>query len=55
VVSNVQGRVFVVFKVFKNRVLRRIVGPKEGRGTGGWRELHNEMVCDLYFPNIVAY
>ena len=43
------------FKVFKNRVLRMIFGPKEERVTGGWRELHNETLCGLYLPNILAY
>jgi hypothetical protein len=28
-------------RVFENRVLRRIFGPKRDEGTGGWRELHN--------------
>jgi hypothetical protein len=29
-------------KVFENRVLRRIFGPKRDEETGGWRRLHNE-------------
>jgi hypothetical protein len=29
-------------RVFENRVLRRIFGPKRGGVTGGWRKLHNE-------------
>jgi hypothetical protein len=29
-------------RVFENRVLRRIFGPKEGEIIGGWRKLHNE-------------
>jgi hypothetical protein len=29
-------------RVFENRVLRRIFGPKRGEVTGGWRKLHNE-------------
>ena len=29
-------------RVFENRVLRRIFGPKRDKGTGEWRELHNE-------------
>jgi hypothetical protein len=29
-------------KVFENRVLRRIFGPKRDEVTGGWRKLHNE-------------
>jgi hypothetical protein len=41
-------------RVFKNRVLRRIFGPKRDEITGEWRELHNEELNDLYCsPNIV--
>jgi hypothetical protein len=29
-------------KVFENRVLRRIFGPKRGEMAGGWRIMHNE-------------
>jgi hypothetical protein len=29
-------------RVFVNRVLRRIFGPKRDEETGGWRKLHNE-------------
>jgi hypothetical protein len=28
------------FRVFENRVLRRIFGPKTDEVTGGWRKLH---------------
>jgi hypothetical protein len=34
--------------VFENRVLRRICGPESDEVTGGWRELHNEELHDLY-------
>jgi hypothetical protein len=34
-------------RVFENRVLRRIFGPKRDEVTGGWRELHNEELRDL--------
>jgi hypothetical protein len=30
-------------EVFKNRVLRRIFGPKRDEKVRGWRKLHNEL------------
>jgi hypothetical protein len=40
-------------RVFENRVLRRIFGPKRDEATGEWRRLHNEELNDLYSsPNI---
>jgi hypothetical protein len=35
-------------RVFENRVLRGIFGPKRDEMTGGWRKLHNEDVHNLY-------
>jgi hypothetical protein len=35
-------------RVFENRVLRRILGPKRNEVTGEWRKLHNEKLNDLY-------
>jgi hypothetical protein len=41
-------------RVFENRVLRRISGPKRDEVTGGWRKLHNEELHGLYSsPSIV--
>ena len=41
-------------RVFENRVLRKIFGPKRDEVTGEWRKLHNEELNDLYsLPNIV--
>jgi len=40
-------------RVFENRVLRRIFGPKRDEVTGEWRKLHNEELNDLNCsPNI---
>jgi hypothetical protein len=33
-------------RVFENRVLRRIFGPKRDEVVGGWRKLHNEELHD---------
>jgi hypothetical protein len=35
-------------RVFENKVLRRIFGPKRDEVTGEWRKLHNEELRDLY-------
>ena len=41
-------------RVFENRVLRRIFGPKRDKVTGEWRKLHNEELNNLYSsPNTV--
>jgi hypothetical protein len=40
-------------KVFENRMLRRIFGPRRDEVTGEWRKLHNEELNGLYCsPNI---
>ena len=41
-------------RVFENRMLRRIFGPRRDELTGEWRKLHNEELDDLYpSPSIV--
>jgi hypothetical protein len=41
-------------RVYENKVLRRIFGPKRDEVTGGWRKLHNEELRDLYSsPSII--
>jgi hypothetical protein len=40
-------------RVFENRVLRKIFGPKREED-GSWRKLHNAELLNLYSsPNIV--
>jgi hypothetical protein len=41
-------------RVFENRVLRRIFGPKKDEVTREWRKLHNKELHDLYSsPSII--
>jgi hypothetical protein len=41
--------------VLENRVLRIISGPKRDEITGGWKNLHNEELRNLYSsPNIIG-
>jgi hypothetical protein len=41
-------------RVFENRVLRRIFGPKTDEVTRGWRKLHNEELHNMYSsPSII--
>ena len=42
-------------RVFDNRVLRRIFGPKSDEVTGEWKKLHNELFNVLYSsPHIIG-
>jgi hypothetical protein len=34
-------------RVFENKVLRRIFGPKRDEVTGEWRRLHNKALCSV--------
>jgi hypothetical protein len=41
-------------RVFVNRVLKRIFGPKRDEVMGKWRKLHNKELRDSYFsPSII--
>jgi hypothetical protein len=43
-----------ILRVFENRVLRRIFGPKRDEMMGEWRKLHDEELRDLYSsPSII--
>jgi hypothetical protein len=45
----------LTLRVFENRVLRRIFGPKRDEVTREWRRLHNEELNYLYSsPNIIT-
>jgi hypothetical protein len=42
-------------RVFENRVLRRIFGPKRDEVTGEWRRLHNKELYAMYYStNIIT-
>jgi dolichol kinase len=41
-------------RVFENRVLRRIIGPRRSEVTGGWTKMHNKELDDLYsLPSLI--
>jgi hypothetical protein len=40
-------------RVFENRVLRRVFGPKRVEGEGSWRRLHNEKHHNSYVHQIL--
>jgi hypothetical protein len=37
-----------ILRIFENRMLMRIFGPKSDEVIGGWRKLHNEELHNLY-------
>jgi hypothetical protein len=41
-------------RMFENRALRRIFGPKRDEVTGEWKKLHNEELNDLYSSYNIA-
>jgi hypothetical protein len=42
-------------RVFENRVLGCMFGPKRDEVTGGWRKLHNEELHNLHaLPSIIG-
>jgi hypothetical protein len=40
-------------RVYENRVLRKIFGPKRDEVTGEWRKLQREELTNLYSQNII--
>jgi len=41
-------------RVFENRLLRRVFGPKRDEVTGEWRKLRNERLYGVFsFPDII--
>jgi hypothetical protein len=36
-------------RVFENRVLRKVFGPKRDEVTGEWRKLHNGLLITKYY------
>jgi len=42
-------------RMFENKVLRRIFGPKRDEVTGEWRKLQNERLNDLYSPIVLRW
>jgi hypothetical protein len=51
-VSDIKGDTWI--EGVKNRVVRRVFGPKSDEVAGGWRELHNEELHNLYSsPSII--
>jgi hypothetical protein len=46
----------LTLRVFENKVLRRIFGPKRDEVTGEWRRLHNKELYAVYSsPNIIRF
>jgi hypothetical protein len=42
-------------KVFENRVLRKIFGPKSNEVVWEWRRLHNEELNDLFSSPLINW
>jgi hypothetical protein len=41
-------------RLFENRVLKKIFGPKRDEVTGKWRKLHNEELNNLYSSSSIV-
>jgi hypothetical protein len=52
--NNPEDTILHKLRVFENRVLRKTLGPNRDDMTGGWRNLHNEELHNLYSsPSII--
>jgi hypothetical protein len=40
-------------RVFDNRLLRKILGPRRDELRGGWKKLHNKELRDLCSPRSI--
>jgi hypothetical protein len=52
-VADIEGKTHAV-KVFENRVLRRIFGPRRDEVTGEWTQQHNEEPNDTYVSSNIV-
>jgi hypothetical protein len=43
------------WKVFENKVLKRILGPKTDNVTGNWRKLHNEQLRGITHSAVLQF
>ena len=55
----VSNRTYIInclptLRVFENRVMRRVFGPKSDEVTVEWRKLRNEKLSDLYSLNNIV-
>jgi hypothetical protein len=46
-IHNLKRGLWHGLRVFENRVLRGVFGPKRNEVIGGWRKLHNEELDNL--------
>jgi len=44
-----------MLRVFENKVLRRIFGPRWDEVTGEWKRLHNKELNDLYSSTNIVW
>jgi hypothetical protein len=52
-VPDIKGGIGIRPRMFENKGLRRLFGPKRSEVTGGWRKLHNEEISIFCLPRSV--